>query len=167
MKYYLPKRSNGDPVSSFDEYARRTELITKMMLAKWLKPYEIREYIEGIIKEATVVGNDGAILWCVDKPDNMPFDARKAYIYNPLYNIVVFMVKAYFEEPGLMNEMDGFRDTIKGATLSISKVTLNDETVEFLDSSGVYQFLYYFPDICPELFKLLEEYRGIATCERK
>ena len=36
MKFYLPKREDKEAFSNLGEYARRTELITKMVLAGWL-----------------------------------------------------------------------------------------------------------------------------------
>ena len=168
MKFYLPKREDKEAFSNLGEYARRTELITKMALAGWLTEQEMEEYLEGILDTATPYGNSDSILWCVDDPENMPFDARRAYIFEPLYNIVAFMLKVYFMSPSVMDKYPGFKKILTGAIISISHNTLNSETIYRLDNAGLCQFLYYNPDIDPALLEHFEGLREIrANCGPK
>ncbi len=159
MKFYLPKMSDENRIISFDEYARRTELITMMELAGWLTDFEIQEYLKGIIAEASTIDEDGGILWCIGPLDGMPGDTFRDCILSPLYNIVVFMTKAYFTNPSYMEEIDGFRKTIKGALISVNKYSLKPETIDLLEQGGLYQFLHYNQDLCPELYEKLERLR--------
>ena len=159
LKFYLPKVTNKDDIYDLDEYVRRTELITRMAWSGWLTDKEIAEYLEGIINEAEPINERGCILWCVDNPYRMPRDARKEYLFKPLYDIVAFMLKAYFLNPSVLHEMPGFRENITGALKSVYENSPDKEIINKLDGEGLYQFLCHNPDLNPELMRFIDDVR--------
>ena len=164
MKFYLPKFTSKDNIDDLDEYVRRTELITRMAWSGWLTDKEIAEYLAGIINEAEPTNERGCILWCVDNPYRMPRDARKEYLFKPLYNIVAFMLKAYFLNPTVLDEMPGYRETITGALKSLYENHPNKEIINGLDNTGLYQFLCHNPEMNPELMIYIDDVRRSGNC---
>ncbi len=159
MKFYLPKVENENNIINFDEFERRSELITKMMLAGWLTDGEIYEYVKGAIAEAREYKDTGKIYWTVGDIYGMPSDTYRHYALYPTENIMVFMVKAYFLHPEYMTELDGFADTLKGAIKSMADRSLSKELLDYFESIGLYQFLYYNEGLCPEMMEHLDNNR--------
>jgi len=172
MRFILPKMENENNVIRPDEYPRRTELITKMMMEGWLKKDEIEEYLDGIIDEAKPFDEAGAIFWGVDNPTNMPRDARVEWAYEPTYYIVAFMISAYWKYPHLMSERQGFRSTLRGGLLAATYrnfkgISTSDdqyvrEVCQLFEKVGADQFLDkgFEGDLCPEFTKLYFGYRS-------
>lgn len=174
MRFLLPKmgkENGGDNFLRVDEYARRTELITKMFLEGWLNEREIKEYIDGIISNVETFDEKGAIFWSVDVPNMMPRDARIDWAYEPTYNIVAFLIKAYWKYPYMMEELPGFKEALKGGMLASTYaefrgIDSSDDNYarnifELFERAGADQFCSsgFQDNLCPEFTKLFFSYR--------
>ncbi len=162
MRFYVPRVENKQNIINFTEFERRSELITKMMLAGWLTDREIFEYIKGAIAEAREYKDTGRIYWTIGDIDEMPSDTYRHYVLYPTENIMVFMITAYFMKPEYMQELDGFMDTLKGVIKAMASRSLSKEKLDYFDSKGLYQFLYYNEGFCPEMMEKLENNRRQA-----
>lgn len=173
MRFILPKMGKDnteDNCIRVDEYARRTELITKMFLAGWLNEREIREYIDGIIANVEVFDENGAIFWSVDVPNTMPREARIDWAYEPTYNIVAFLIKAYWKYPNMLEELPGFKEALKGGMLASTyadfkgnhsdDVNYSRNVFELFQNAGADQFCSpgFQENLCPEFTKLFFAY---------
>lgn len=173
MRFILPKKGKeytGDNYLKIEEYGRRTELITKMLLEGWLVESEVQEYINGIIESAEPFDDNGAIFWSVDSPDRMPRDARMAYAYEPTYNIVAFLINAYWKKPTMLDNFPGFKTALKGGMLASTYADFRGNHAEddnyakriykLFDEAGARQFCSpgFQEELCPEFTRLFFAY---------
>lgn len=166
-----------------NEYDRRTELITKMYLEGWLTDREVSEYIDGIINSVEMYDENGAVFWTVSELYGMPRQHRVEWAFEPTYYISAFLVKAIWNDPGLMNR-EGFRVALKGGLLAstyreFKGLDSDDDryirkTCELFRSPGATQFCGegFYRDLCPEFTNLYfgcEEYLygldAVAACK--
>lgn len=174
MRFILPKMGKESIEGNYlrvDEYARRTELITKMFLEGWLTEREIKEYIDGITSNVEIFDENGAIFWAVDAPNMMPREARIDWAYEPTYNIVAFLINAYWKYPYMMEELPGFKEALRGGMLASTYANFrgnhsSDDNYarnifELFQKAGADQFCSpgFQDNLCPEFTKLFFSYR--------
>ena len=131
---------------------------------------ELASYIKKAIRDGEPLPKDPEmIFWEYDAPESMPADGRCEFVYLPTYLMVLSMVSAINQYPGLMN-ISGIRDTLsrglKACTgrglcgSGFESMSILLENIQMFTKAGIKQFLAQHPGSSPEFKEMFE---GIIT----
>lgn len=175
MEFYIPKIKNASS-DIYEEYCKRTELVTRFLLAERLTKKERTEYIDGIIEEADL--NKEYIFWSIEGSEDLSEDFDISYIYEPTYYVVAFMIYSAVKDKDLLLERTGFIEALYGG---MKACTLRDfrgkgendtdnyirKIIDIFEKANTDQFFDLYSDFCPEFSGLYMSYKQYFSNKSK
>ncbi|MGE5678183.1 MAG: hypothetical protein ACM3ZR_09040 [Pseudomonadota bacterium] len=178
--FYRPERVD---TYDFDNIISKLREDLSELVSGKVAQHEIFEYAKKLLTDGKPLERDPEmIFWGLDKPENMPGDARVYYFYTPTYIAVSILAYIRLHYPETAGELKSFDDILgKGLNASTGRDFLGHghddlrgliDCLDIFATADVFGFAEKHPDICPKFAdKLVEaqEYleHQLATGKKK
>lgn len=155
--FYRPEKIN---CSELQEIVNKLEKDLDELSTGNVSEEELKEYVRELIKQGEPLAhNPKMICWGLDKPENMPSDARVDFFYRPSYIAACILSNAYMIYPDII-DIKGFTVTFRGSLVtSIGRNFLGSgyddfegliDTFTLFAKSDIFKFVEKNPEYCPE-----------------
>jgi len=172
--FYRPAKVN---VPEFFAIVKKLESDLNLLLSGQTTREEALAYAAQLAEQGISLPKDPRMMfWGLEKPENMPSDARVDFLYRPTYVTVCFLARVRTLWPDEALKIPSFSKALYDGMFASTGRAFKGHGIEWLDGlfdtlslfgkAGIPDFVRAFPqDCCPEFVDMLHEAVAFLSAE--